>query len=72
MEEGFTVPVSVALDRHRYQGRAVSRDGQSYTIWSLDWEGYNIWGATAAMLMNLITRLEHSVEPENTGIRSGT
>jgi 8-oxo-dGTP pyrophosphatase MutT (NUDIX family) len=70
--EVFTVPVSVALDRHRYQGRAVSRDGQSYTIWSLDWEGYNIWGATAAMLMNLITRLEHSVEPENTGIRSGT
>jgi 8-oxo-dGTP pyrophosphatase MutT (NUDIX family) len=70
--EVFTVPVSIALDRQRYQGRAVSRDGRTYTIWSLDWEGYNIWGATAAMLMNLITRLEHSVEPANTGIRSGT
>lgn len=70
--EVFTVPVSVALDRRRYQGRAVRRDGQSYTIWSLDWEGYNIWGATAAMLMNLITRLENSIEPEHTGIRSGT
>lgn len=70
--EVFTIPVSVALDRDMYQGRSVSRDGRSYTIWSLDWEGYNIWGATAAMLMNLITRLEHSVEPKNPGICSGT
>ena len=70
--EVFTVPVSVALDRHMYQGRSVSRDGRAYTIWSLDWQGYNIWGATAAMLMNLISRLEHSIEPENSGIRSGT
>lgn len=70
--EVFTVPVSVALERDRYQGRAVRHGGHSYTIWSLDWEGYNIWGATAAMLMNLIKRLEHSVEPENPDIRSGT
>jgi 8-oxo-dGTP pyrophosphatase MutT (NUDIX family) len=70
--EVFTVPASVALDRQRYQGRTVRHGGRSYTIWSMDWEGHTIWGATAAMLMNLITRLENSVEPENPSVRSGT
>jgi 8-oxo-dGTP pyrophosphatase MutT (NUDIX family) len=70
--EVFTVPISVAVDRQRYQGRTVRKDGQSYTIWSLEWQGYNIWGATAAMLMNLVMRMEDSGEPKHPGIRSGT
>jgi 8-oxo-dGTP pyrophosphatase MutT (NUDIX family) len=69
--EVFTIPVSVALDRQRYQGRTVHRDGQAYTIWSLDWQGYKVWGATAAMLMNLIARMENSIESENPGFRYG-
>lgn len=70
--EVFTVPVSVALDRQRFQGRTVERDGHHYTIWSLRWRDYEIWGATAAILLNLITRMEKQGELEHPGIRSGT
>ena len=70
--EVFTIPASVVLDRERYRGRPVHRDGQAYTIWSLDWRGHNVWGATAAMLMNLIVRMEKSVDSENPDFRCGT
>jgi 8-oxo-dGTP pyrophosphatase MutT (NUDIX family) len=70
--EVFTVPVSVALDRQRFHGREVERDGHRYTIWALRWRDYEIWGATAAILLNLITRMEKQGELEHPGIRSGT
>ncbi len=65
--EVFTVPVPVVLDRDRYNTRHVERHGRHYTIYSMRWEGYLIWGATAAMLMNLITRIESAHDYGNTG-----
>jgi 8-oxo-dGTP pyrophosphatase MutT (NUDIX family) len=56
--EVFSVPLSVVLDKDLYDGRQVERDGIEYTIWSLNWNGYNIWGVTAAILMNLIQRIQ--------------
>ncbi len=56
--EVFSVPLFVVLDKDLYEGRQVSRDGIEYTIWSLDWNGYHIWGVTAAILMNLIGRIQ--------------
>jgi 8-oxo-dGTP pyrophosphatase MutT (NUDIX family) len=56
--EVFSVPLGVVLDKDRYEGRQVDRDGIEYTIWSLSWNGYNIWGVTAAILMNLILRIQ--------------
>jgi len=56
--EVFSVPLSVVLDKDLYKGRQVRRDGNEYTIWSLNWNGYNIWGVTAAILMNLILRIQ--------------
>jgi 8-oxo-dGTP pyrophosphatase MutT (NUDIX family) len=56
--EVFSVPLGVVLDKDRYEGRQVERDGIEYTIWSLSWNGYNIWGVTAAILMNLIIRIQ--------------
>lgn len=70
--EVFTVPVTVALDRDRFRGRTVVRGGQRYTVWSLRWRNHEIWGATAAMLLNLIARMENPGEHEAPGIRSGT
>ena len=70
--EVFTVPASIALDRARFEERHVEHDGRSYTIWSLPWKDYMIWGATAAMLMNLISRMETLSGQEHSGIRSGT
>jgi 8-oxo-dGTP pyrophosphatase MutT (NUDIX family) len=70
--EVFTVPASIAFDRARYERREVQRQGQRYTIWSLRWREHDIWGATAAMLLNYIARLERFDEREHPGIRSGT
>jgi 8-oxo-dGTP pyrophosphatase MutT (NUDIX family) len=68
--EVFTVPVSVVLNGDSYTETRIERHGQSYTIYSLRWKGYNIWGATAAMLMNLIARIRTVDEQEHPGIRS--
>ncbi len=55
--EVFTVPLSVVLDESRYLARHVEHNGVEYTIWSLSYKGHDIWGATAAILMNLIMRM---------------
>ena len=70
--EVFTVPISIVLDRQRFEAQYVHRHGQRYTIWTLHWNGHRIWGATAHMLMNLITRMESTDEQQHPGIRSGT
>ncbi len=56
--EVFSVPLGVVLDKDRYESRQIDRDGVEYTIWSLTWNDYNIWGVTAAILMNLILRIQ--------------
>jgi 8-oxo-dGTP pyrophosphatase MutT (NUDIX family) len=70
--EVFTVPASVILDRTRFQAKQIRRDGHDYTLWSLHWNGQLVWGATAAMLMNLITRMERNGDHEHPGIPGGT
>ncbi len=60
--EVFSVPLSIVLDKDLYEGHQVDRDGIDYTIWSLNWNGKNIWGVTAAILMNLIIRLQSAHE----------
>jgi len=70
--EVFTVPLAIVLDAARYESRMVQANGQEYPIYTLNWQGYKIWGATAAMLMNLITRLERAGGHEHPRIRSGT
>jgi 8-oxo-dGTP pyrophosphatase MutT (NUDIX family) len=59
--EVFAVPCSVALDRTQYRKLLFQRDGQRHAVYSLDWEGRQIWGATAAMMLNLARRLEHQL-----------
>ncbi len=56
--EVFTVPLSVALDRSQYVKKKIEHDGRVHYIWSLQWGQHNVWGATAAMLLNLISRIE--------------
>jgi 8-oxo-dGTP pyrophosphatase MutT (NUDIX family) len=55
--EVFTVPVPIVLNSRNYTAKSVERAGRKYTLYSMNWKGYVIWGATAGMLMNLITRL---------------
>ena len=55
--EVFTVPVPIVLNSQNYTARSVEREGRNYTLYSMNWNGHTIWGATAGMLMNLICRL---------------
>jgi 8-oxo-dGTP pyrophosphatase MutT (NUDIX family) len=59
--EVFTVPLAIVLDTERYESRIVERDGQEHLIYTLRWQGHIIWGATAAMLMNLNSRMQARV-----------
>jgi 8-oxo-dGTP pyrophosphatase MutT (NUDIX family) len=63
--EVFAVPCSVALDPGRYQREVFRRGGATHVVYSMDWQGRRIWGATAAMLMNLAGRLEHRARSES-------
>ena len=65
VSEVFTVPADVVLDAERYESMRVEREGVNYTIHSLKWQGYTIWGATAGMLMNLISRIRSIDEQEH-------
>lgn len=56
----LTLPLEVALDRSRYETRTLERDGQRYTVHHLHWQEHEIWGATAAILLNLATRIEQA------------
>ena len=56
--EVFTVPLAFALNRANYTKTLVKLDGNDIRLWSIRWEQHHIWGATAAMLLNLIGRME--------------
>ena len=55
--EIFSVPLSIATNRDHYQRREYRRGQLRYIGYSMEWEGHTIWGATAAMLLNLGDRL---------------
>lgn len=63
--EVFTVPLSVLIAPDSFSSRILERDGQRYELWSLHHRGYHIWGATAAMIVNLSNRMRsiHAQEP---------
>lgn len=57
VSEVFTVPLKLAIDHRAYSHREINRDGKSIVISSLEWQGHNIWGVTAAILLNLGKRI---------------
>jgi len=54
----FEAPLHFLLDPRRQAIRAVEWQGQERTYYEIDWQGRRIWGATAAMIVNLSRRLE--------------
>lgn len=58
--EVLTVPLHVAMDRTRYESRTMRRGDQEYVVHYLEWGEHTIWGATAAMLLNLARRYERA------------
>jgi 8-oxo-dGTP pyrophosphatase MutT (NUDIX family) len=54
----FEAPLHVLLDPARQSVRTGQWRGRERTYYEIVWEGRRIWGATAAMLVNLSRRLE--------------
>lgn len=53
----FEVPARLALDADLYQRQSAFWQGKERHFYSMDFEGYNIWGATAGMLVHLSRRI---------------
>jgi len=58
VSESFEVPLDQVLDRAHYRMQLLEHAGQQHEVYSRQWQQHNIWGATAAMLIDLITKLE--------------
>lgn len=58
--EVFTVPLELAVNPNEFSHEEISRDGKTMTISSLQWQGHKIWGVTAAILLNLGSRMQRS------------
>jgi len=54
--EVFTVPFAHLMNLDLYENRPIERAGVKYSVWYLQYERHTIWGATAAMLLNLAIR----------------
>ena len=54
----FEAPLRFLLDPARQETRTAQFRGRERTYYEINWQGRRIWGATAAMLVNLSRRLE--------------
>jgi 8-oxo-dGTP pyrophosphatase MutT (NUDIX family) len=60
VSEVFTVPLKLAVNYREYSHKEIQQYGKKIVVSTLDWEGYKIWGITAAILLNLGSRMENS------------
>ena len=56
--EAFEVPLDFILDRRNHQRQSAVWQGRRREYYAMPYDGYFIWGATAAMLVNLVDVLE--------------
>jgi 8-oxo-dGTP pyrophosphatase MutT (NUDIX family) len=56
--EWFEAPLSFLLDPSNQQRMTADYQGRTRQYYQIDWQGRRIWGATAAMLVNLARRLD--------------
>jgi len=54
----FEAPLSFVLDPANQQRMSANFRGQDRHYYQINWNGHRIWGATAAMIVNLTRRLE--------------
>lgn len=60
VEAIFETPLSYVLDATNHAVRSVDWNGERRQFYEMYWDGFRIWGATAAMLVNLSRRLKWS------------
>ena len=54
----FEVPLNFLMNPTNHRLKAVNWNGRDRHIFEMHWGGHRIWGATAAMIVNLSRRLE--------------
>ena len=57
VSEVFTVPLKLAVSHKEYTHHEYALEGDPRVASSLRWKGHTIWGITAAILLNLGSRL---------------
>jgi 8-oxo-dGTP pyrophosphatase MutT (NUDIX family) len=60
VSEVFTVPLRLAVNYREYSHQEIQQYGKKIVVSTLSWQGYKIWGITAAILLNLGSRIENS------------
>ncbi len=55
--EVFEVPLDFLLDSGNHTEASVEWQGRNRHYYEIHWDGHRIWGATAAMIVNLSRRL---------------
>jgi len=60
VEEAFWLPVSFMMDHQNYGERKIQHEGKTFVSPVLQYEGYEIWGATARVLVSLRLLLERA------------
>ena len=58
VEAIFEAPLSYVLDAANHARRSLDWHGTTRHYYEMHWDGFRIWGATAAMLVNLSRRLQ--------------
>lgn len=58
VDEAFEVPLDFILEPASLRREHILWRGRERDIFAFEWEGRRIWGATAAILKNLLDRLE--------------
>lgn len=54
----FEAPLSFLVDPANHRRMSAEYQGATRHYWQIDWQGRPIWGATAAMIVNLARRLK--------------
>ena len=57
VSEVFTVPLKMAVNHREYSHQEFDYKGKTSVVSSLFWQGHRIWGITAAILLNLGSRM---------------
>ena len=54
----FEVPLELMINENNYNRHEIEWEGRMEAYYAVEYEGYNIWGATAGMLRNLSRRMQ--------------
>ncbi|MDB2445181.1 CoA pyrophosphatase [Gammaproteobacteria bacterium] len=62
VDEIFSVPLTTVLDPNAYKTKVKKTDSGNHQILEIQYNGYRIWGATAAILYHLANEIENNIK----------